>query len=94
MTIEFTDKIECPMFICEFPFDKKRSTDGGKLTVFDVYFNMDNSTWSEINSDAYVNKMLMAHAELPTSARLVQNLYIPTPEIVRMMYAVEVLVST
>jgi hypothetical protein len=87
MTIEFTDKIECPMFIAEFPFEKN-------LTIFDVYFNMDNSTWQEISVDAHINRMLMAHAELPTAARLVQNLYIPTPEIVRMMHTVEVLVST
>jgi hypothetical protein len=45
MTIEFTDKIDCPMFICEFPFDKN-------LSIFDVYFNMDNSTWTEISVDA------------------------------------------
>jgi len=60
MTIEFTDKIDCPMFIAEFPFEKG-------LTIFDVYFNMDNSTWAEVNFDGAINKMQMAQANLPTN---------------------------
>jgi len=87
MSIEFTDKIECPMFICEFPFEKG-------LTIFDVYFNMDNSTWTEISVDAQFNRMQMAYANLAPSARHVQNIYIPTKEICHMMHTVEVLATT
>lgn len=87
MTIEFNDKLETPpMFIAEFPFEKK-------LTIFDVYFNMDNSTWVEINVDNAIYKMKEAYANLVPSQKLVQNIYVPTPEIARLNTCAEVLIT-
>lgn len=50
-TPDWSDETK-PMFISEFPFDQG-------LTVFDCYFNMENSSWFKFDMAKVTSRMLL-----------------------------------
>ena len=43
LTTEFTDQVERPLFISDFPFDQEG------LGIFDYYFNLDTNMWTKFD---------------------------------------------
>mmetsp|Transcript_7303 Transcript_7303/g.6486 ORF Transcript_7303/g.6486 Transcript_7303/m.6486 type:complete len:153 (-) Transcript_7303:34-492(-) len=100
LTNEFTnDLLELPSFISEFPPTLAQSQGssnqvGAALSVFDVFFSLDQSHWVRFNLEREVNSTVVQYHNLPISLKHPQSIFVPTMESMRYHYLMECLVAS
>ena len=63
-TTEFTNTVEKPLFISDFPFEQG-------FTIFDCFFNLDTNQWNKFNLDKSNSSMLQKYQDMLPSLRLI-----------------------
>lgn len=55
---------------------------------------MENSSWFKFDMTKVTSRMLLSYGEQIPSMRLIQNIYVPTLETVKVTYVMESLITT
>lgn len=56
LTTDFTDTVEKPLFISDYPFDDK-------IDVFDCFFNLDSNQWAKFDLNRDITRMTINYNE-------------------------------